>query len=86
MSEQDFVARVKHIIASKYVVHDVTPNDIYAVWLCKTLQNNKGLFSTDIEDGKYYEATYNGDKDELYLDTYTHSKNECITDFSKLTF
>ena len=86
MSEQDFVARVKHIIASKYVVHDVTPNDIYAVWLCKTLQNNKGLFSTDIEDGKYYEATYNGDKDELYLDTYTHSKNECITDFSKLAF
>ena len=68
MGEQDFVSRVKYIIASKY---DVTPNDIYAVWLCKTLQNNKGLFSTDIEDGKYYEATYNGDKDELYLDT-TH--------------
>ena len=83
MSEQDFVSRVKHIIASKY---DVSPNEIYAVWLCKTLQNNKGLFSTDVEDGKYYEATYNGDKDELYLDTYTHSKNECITDFSKLIF
>ena len=83
MSEQDFVARVKYIIASKY---DVTPNDIYAVWLCKTLQNNKGLFSTDIEDGKYYEATYNGDKDELYLDTYTHSKNECITGFSKMAY
>lgn len=83
MSEQDFVSRVKHIIASKY---DVSSNEIYAVWLCKTLQNNKGLFSTDIEDGKYYEATYNGDKDELYLDTYVKSKNECITGFSKLTF
>ena len=83
MSEQDFVSRVKYIIASKY---DVDPNEIYTVWLCKTLQNNKGFFSTDIEDGKYYEATYNGDKDELYLDTYAHSKNECITDFSKLTF
>lgn len=83
MSEQDFVARVKYIIASKY---DVDSNEIYAVWLCKTLQNNKGLFSTNIEDGKYYEATYNGDKDELYLDTYTHSKNECITDFSKMAY
>ena len=83
MSEQDFVARVKYIIASKY---DVASNEIYAVWLCKILQNNKGLFSTNIEDGKYYEATYNGDKDELYLDTYVKSKNECITDFSKLTF
>ena len=83
MSEQDFVARVKYIIASKY---DVDTNKIYAVWLCKTLQNNKGLFSTDIEDGKYYEATYNGDKDELYLDTYTHSKNECITGFSKMAY
>ena len=83
MSEQDFVARVKYIIASKY---DVDSNEIYAVWLCKTLQNNKGLFSTNIEDGKYYEATYNGNKDELYLDTYTHSKNECITDFSKMAY
>lgn len=83
MSEQDFVSRVKHIIASKY---GVASDDIYAVWLCKTLQNNKGLFSTDIEDGKYYEATYNGDKNELYLDTYVKSKNECITGFSKLTF
>ena len=83
MSEQDFVARVKYIIASKY---DVDSNEIYAVWLCKTLQNNKGLFSTDIEDGKYYEATYNGDKDEMYLDTYVKSKNECITDFSKMAY
>ena len=83
MSEQDFVARVKYIIASKY---GVTLDKIYAVWLCKTLQNNKGLFSTDIEDGKYYEATYNGDKDELYLDTYVKSKNECITDFSKMAY
>ena len=83
MTEQDFVSKVKHIIASKY---GVTLDKIYAVWLCKTLQNNKGLFSTDIEDGKYYEATYNGDKDELYLDTYVKSKNECITDFSKMAY
>lgn len=83
MGEKDFVSRVKNIIASKY---NFSTDNVYAVWLCKTLQNNKGLFSTTAIDGKYYEATYNGDKDELYLDTYVHENNECIKDFSKLAF
>lgn len=83
MGEQDFVSKVKNIIASKY---NCPIDNVYAVWLCKTLQNNKGLFSTTYIDGKYYEATYNGDKDELYLDTYDHQNNECIKGFSKLTF
>ena len=81
MNEQDFVFKIKNIIASKY---NFPVENVYAVWLCKTLQNNKGLFSTTCEDGKYYEATYNGDKDELYLDTYVHQNNECIEGFSKL--
>ena len=80
MDEKEFVSKVKSIIASKYIF---SVENVYAVWLCKTLQNNKGLFSTTVEDGKYYEATYNGDKDELYLDTYVHLHNECINDFSK---
>lgn len=80
MGEKEFVSKVKNIIASKY---SFSTENVYAVWLCKTLQNNKGLFSTTVEDGKYYEATYNGDKDELYLDTYDHQNNECISEFSK---
>ena len=80
MDEKEFVSKVKSIIASKY---NFSIDNIYAVWLCKTLQNNKGLFSTTVEDGKYYEATYNGDKDELYLDTYVRQDNECISGFSK---
>ena len=80
MDEKEFVSKVKSIIASKY---SFSVENVYAVWLCKTLQNNKGLFSTTVEDGKYYEATYNGDKDELYLDTYDHQNNECISEFSK---
>ena len=80
MDEKEFVSKVKSIIASKYIF---SVDNVYAVWLCKTLQNNKGLFSTTAEDGRYYEATYNGDKDELYLDTYAHQFNECISEFSK---
>ena len=30
--------------------------DIYVVWVCKTLQNNKALLSTTLSDGMYFEA------------------------------
>ncbi|QAR69667.1 hypothetical protein EQI52_07565 [Leuconostoc mesenteroides] len=54
--------------------------EVYMVWQCKTLQNIKGLFSSDVPqaNGLYYEATYNGDKGELYLDTYKKASNEAI--------
>lgn len=52
--------------------------DIYIVWKCKTLQNWKYLISTDIPDGMYYELTYNGDKQEWYLDVYKKMENRVI--------
>ena len=52
--------------------------DIFIVWSCKTLQNNKALVSTTVPDGMYYELTYNGDKKELYLDAYKKMENICI--------
>lgn len=36
--------------------------EVYVVWICKTLQNNKALLSTTLADGLYFEVTYNGDK------------------------
>lgn len=56
-------------------VHDY---GIYIVWLSKTLQNNKALLSTTLPDGMYYEVTYNGDKQELYLDAYKKFENRCV--------
>ena len=52
--------------------------DVYVVWMCKTLKNSKALLSTNIPDGLYYECTYNGEKDELYLDVYKKWENICI--------
>lgn len=51
--------------------------DIFVVWSCKTLQNNKALLSTTVADGMYYEVTYNGDKNEVYLDAYKKWENIC---------
>lgn len=53
----------------------ITPEEVYVVWYCKTLQNAKALLSTDIPDGMYYEVTYNGDKDEMYFDAYQKVEN-----------
>lgn len=53
----------------------ITEGDVFVVWSCKTLQNNKALLSTTVSDGMYYELTYNGDKQELYVDAYKKLKN-----------
>lgn len=49
--------------------------NVFIVWSCKTLQNNKALVSTTVSDGMYYEITYNGDKNEVYLDAYKKWEN-----------
>ena len=52
--------------------------EVFTVWKCKVLQNWKYLISSTIPDGMYYEMTYNGDKDEWYLDAYKKFENRCI--------
>ena len=56
-------------------IKPITIENVYVVWMCKTLQNSKALLSTTVPDGRYYEITYNGDKDEIYLDVYTKVQN-----------
>lgn len=53
--------------------------DVYVVWMSKVLQNNKAMLSTTYPDTRYYEITYNGDKDEFYFDAYVKESNELIT-------
>lgn len=52
------------------------PLQIYIVWLVKVLGNNKALASTTVSgDGLYFEITYNGHKDEVYVDKYVKESN-----------
>lgn len=58
---------------------DVNSFDVYFVWYSKILKNSKALISTSLPDGMYYEVTYNGEKDEFYLDAYKKFDNIKIT-------
>ena len=52
--------------------------EVYVVWKVKVLQNWKYLISSTLLDGMYYELTYNGDKQEWYLDAYKKFENRVI--------
>lgn len=82
MTEQLFSDAVRSIVAeyvNDHLVHDmlgIDEDEVYIVWECKILQNNKALASTPLEDGMYYEVTYNGNKGEFYLDAYKKTDNQ----------
>ena len=87
MNEQDFVKFCKNQVVNYTNEHldktdgkIITEDDVYIVWQCKTLQNNKALLSTTLFDGMYYEITYNGDNDEAYIDAYKKWENYKIED------
>lgn len=66
---------------SVYVQQKIDLSNVYVVWSVKVLQNYKALLSTSVSgDGIYVEFTYNGDKQELYMDVYHKLSNTKITD------
>ena len=85
MNSDKFVELVKRTVRDYTNEHldktdevKLTVDDVYIVWLSKTLQNSKALASTTLSDGMYYELTYNGNKCELYLDAYKKFENRAI--------
>lgn len=85
MDERTFVEIAKKIVSCYVNEHidksddkQITEEDVYIVWMCKTLQNNKALLSTSLIDGMYYELTYNGDKSVIYLDAYKKFENRAF--------
>ena len=82
MDNQEFIDKCKQLVSEYTNNHvdksdniTVPPQDVFVVWSCKTLQNNKALLSTPLFDGMYYECTYNGDKNEIYFDAYKKWEN-----------
>ena len=86
MGDGAFIGLVKKTVADYVNNHmdktdakQIDESEVFIVWMCKALQNNKALASTTLFDGMYYELTYNGDKKELYLDAYKKWQNMRIS-------
>jgi len=85
MNENDFRKLAINAVVDYFNDNvDVTDNfqiaeeQVFIVWECKTLQNNKAMISTTVHDGMYYEFTWNGDKQEGYLDSYKKIHNVVV--------
>lgn len=86
MSNYDFMVAAKKAvwewIANKYAQQGKTIaliwTDVFIVWQCKTLQNHKAVLAAPTPDKYLFECTYNGDKQEMYLDAYDKVENKCI--------
>lgn len=74
MDNKLFVEKAKRL-ARFYLKDD---DEVYVVWLVKVLQNNKCLIGTR-DTVSYFEVTYNGDKDEFYVDNYDKLINEKVS-------
>ncbi len=82
LSSADFIKKSKEAVASfenAWEILDenkyIEPDNVFVVWYCKTLQNHKALLSTPNSGSPYYEITYNGDADEVYIDVYQKKEN-----------
>lgn len=71
---------VEHVDKTDDVI--ITLDDVYIVWASKTLQNWKAMISSTLPDGMYYEVTYNGDKNECYLDAYKKFENRVYENYN----
>ena len=71
------IARTVLFNEFSYNANKITPEDMYIVWFCKTLQNWKALVS-GVHIPEYIEVTYNGDKQEVYVDVYSKVCTKCL--------
>lgn len=66
-----------HISYIDDVYDDLDIEHVYVVWFCYILGGWKALCSTCVEDGKYYEVTYDDKLDRTYVDEYA-KRNQLV--------
>lgn len=73
--------RAKEIVREYYWEEhglDVPIDEIFIVWFCETLKNWKCMASTPQHDIRYFEITFNGERNQIYLDCYVKEANRMI--------
>lgn len=82
MKHEEFIDKSKQLVRRRIEerIADKTgavPNfEVFVVWSCKTLQNSKAILSASVKGAPMFEITVNGDKREIYVDTYVKESNE----------
>lgn len=90
LSSKDFITKAtQSVYELAKQTFDVTDNveftidNVYVVWSCFILGNQKALLSTTLTDGKYYEVTYNANTDQMYVDQYVKVQNKTIDNVTR---
>lgn len=68
MKDEDAISVVNHYLANTYNIIPYEYN-VFVVWKCKTIQNVKFIVGTNYNNN-FFELTFNGDANELYIDVY----------------
>lgn len=83
-THDDYVEQAKEIFKKWHKNYagteafELRDDEVYVVWFVKVLQNWKALVATARPDGMYYELTYNGDREETYVDAYSKVSNTAV--------
>ena len=79
MGNQEFESRATSIVRNWYNTHvPMAPTEIYVVWMVKVLRNNKAMISSNLSDGRYFEVTWDGERENFYLDVYSKDENQAL--------
>lgn len=73
------IAAIENVVSDYAYDHYITGygDDIFRVrivWFCYILGGWKAMACTDLPDERYFEITYNKNKNEIYLDVYDNSR------------
>lgn len=72
--KNELIKEIKEKYNEEYKIEEM-----HLVWFSKALQNMKCCICDSGKNQRYYECTYNGNKQELYVDIYEKKYNTKVS-------
>jgi hypothetical protein len=80
-----FLRKAVQVVVDNYnanrdpkTTHQLTANGVYIVWYAKTLRNWKAIVASPVVFGILWEVSFDGTKQEIYIDVYKKVTNVVI--------
>lgn len=74
MDNNIFIKQAKNLVSKWYEISEnkkVETDYLFVVWLNKIIKNNKAMIGCSLpEEVRYFEVTWDGYKEKMYLDVY----------------